>query len=104
MAHIWKVSVMDYTISSGGKTNVVNTLHWQCSKTDSANNSASVYGTVALEAPGESFVEWADITEETAIGWAKEAMGNTQVTAIESGIDAQITEMETPTTGSDIPW
>lgn len=104
MSHTWKVSVMDYTISSGGKTNVVNTLHWQCSKTDSANNSGYVYGTVSLEAPGESFVEWADITEATAIGWAKAAMGNNQVTAIESGIDAQITEKATPTTGSGVSW
>jgi hypothetical protein len=59
---------------------------------------------VGLEAPGESFVEWADIAESTAIGWAKAAIGADEVTAIEAAVDAQITESKTPTTGAGIPW
>jgi len=103
MAHTWTVSAMDYTVSQDGHTNVVNTVHWRCSKTD-GDHSGSSYGTAGLEAPGESFVEWDDITEATAVGWAKAALGDEQVTAIEAAIDAQIAEKATPTRGTGVSW
>ncbi len=103
MAHTWTIAAMDYDVSSGGKTNVVTQLHWRCMKAD-GDHTGSRYGSVGLEAPGESFVEWNDITESTAVGWAKAAIGADQVTAIETSIDAQITESKTPTTGSGVSW
>ena len=99
----WTVSAMDYTVSQDGHTNVVNTVHWRVSKED-GDNSGSSYGTVGLEAPGESFVEWADITEEVAVGWAKAALGDEQVAATEAAIDAQIAEQANPTRGEGVPW
>ena len=99
----WTVSAMDYTVSQDGHTNVVNTVHWRVSKTD-GDNSGSSYGTVGLEAPSGEFVEWADITEATAVGWAKAALGDEQVAATEAAIDAQIAELATPTTGTGVSW
>ena len=81
----------------------MTTVHWRCSKED-GDNSGSSYGTVGLEPPGETFVEWADITEETAVGWAKAAMGDDEVAAIEAAIDAQIAEKANPTHGEGVPW
>jgi hypothetical protein len=94
---------MDYTVSQDGHTNVVNTVHWRCSKED-GDNSGSSYGTVGLEAPSGSFVEWADVTEDTAVGWAKAALGDDQVEATEAAIDAQIAELATPTSGTGVSW
>ena len=99
----WTVSAMDYTVSQDGHTNVVNTVHWCVSKTD-GDNSGSSYGTVGLEAPSGSFVEWADITEATAVGWAKAALGDDQVAATEAAIDAEIAEKATPTSGTGVSW
>ena len=99
----WTVSAMDYTVSQDGHTNVVNTVHWRVSKTD-GDNSGSSYGTVGLEAPSGTFVEWDDITEATAVGWAKAALGDEQVSSIEAGIDAQITEQANPTHGTGVSW
>ena len=99
----WTVSAMDYTVSQDGHTNVVNTVHWRCSKTD-GDHSGSSYGTVGLEAPSGTFVEWDDITEATAVGWAKAALGDDQVAAIEAAIDAQIAEQANPTTGTGVSW
>ena len=99
----WTVSAMDYTVSQDGHTNVVNTVHWRVSKTD-GDNSGSSYGTVGLEAPSGEFVEWADITEATAVGWAKAALGDEQVTATEAAIDAQIAEQANPTSGTGVSW
>ena len=99
----WTVSAMDYAVSQDGHTNVVNTVHRRVSKTD-GDHSGSSYGTVGLEPPGESFVEWADITEETAVGWAKAALGDEQVAATEAAIDAQIAEQANPTSGTGVSW
>ena len=99
----WTVSAMDYNVSQDGHTNVVTTAHWRCSKTD-GDHSGSSYGSVGLEAPSGTFVEWDDITEATAVGWAKAAIGTDEVTAIEANIDAQIAEQATPTTGTGVSW
>jgi len=99
----WTVSAMDYTVSQDGHTNVVNTVHWRVSKTD-GDNSGSSYGTVGLEAPSGTFVEWDDITEEIAVGWAKAALGDEQVAATEAAIDAQIAEKANPTSGTGVSW
>ena len=103
MAHTWTVSTMDYNVSQDGHANVVTTVHWRCSKTD-GDNSGSSYGTVGLEAPGESFVAWGDITESTAVGWAKAAMGGDEVAAVEAAVDAQIAEQANPTHGTGVSW
>jgi hypothetical protein len=99
----WTVSAMDYTVSQDGHTNVVNTVHWRVSKED-GDNSGSSYGTVGLEPPGESCVEWDDNTEEIAVGWAKAALGDEQVAATEAAIDAQIAEQANPTSGTGVSW
>ena len=99
----WTVSAMDYTVSQDGHTNVVNTVHWRVSKTD-GDHSGSSYGTVGLEAPSGTFVEWDDITEATAVGWAKAALGDEQVAATEAAIDAQIAEQANPTSGTGVSW
>ena len=103
MTHNWTISAMDYNVSQDGHTNVVTTIPWRCSKED-GDNYGSSYGTVGLESPCESFIEWANITEETAVGWAKAAMGDDEVAAVEATIDAQIAEQANPTHSSGIPW
>ena len=104
MAHTWNIASMDYTVSQDGHTNVVNNVHWRCFKFDENENSGSSYGSVGLESPGESFVEWANITEEVAVGWAKAALGAEEVAAIEAAVDAQIAEKANPTHGSGVSW
>ena len=103
MAHTWTVATMDYDVTQGDKSNVVTCVHWRCSKTD-GDHSGSSYGSVGLGAVGDSFVEWDDITEATAVGWAKDALGTDEVTAVEAAIDAQIAEKATPTTGTGVSW
>ena len=96
MSHVWTVAALDYTVSSGGKTNVVGTVHWRATKTQ-GDDVAEVYGSVGLADPGDTFIEWANITEANAIAWAKEALGSEEVTRLEASLDAQLTEKVTPT-------
>ena len=104
MAVTWKVIDMNRDITLNGKANVVTTIHWTASDTDSDGNTGSSYGSVGVTLGSGAFVAYADITEANAIQWAKDALGSDQVTAIETSIANQITEMKTPTVASGVSW
>ena len=104
MAVTWNVNCLDATKTVGSLSDVVTTVHWTASDSD-GDHSGSAYGTVGLAAADSgSFTAYADITKENAIAWAKAAIGSDEVTAIETGIAAQITESKTPTKTTGVPW
>ena len=78
-------------------------MHWRASDEDDNGNTGSAYGTVGVTLVGTP-VPYADITEEMAIGWAKDALGEEQVTSIEDGIASQIDALANPTTASGVSW
>ena len=100
----WTISSMDRDITQDGKANVVTTIHWRASDTDSDGNTGSSYGSVGVTLGSQSFIAYADIKESDAIGWAKDALGTDEVTAIETSIASQITEMKTPTVATGVSW
>ena len=88
----------------GSLSDVVTTVHWTASDTDGEHTGSS-YGAVGLaEANSGSFTAYADITKQTAIAWAKAALGSDEVTRIETSIAAQIAESKTPTRFTGTPW
>jgi len=108
MAVTWSVASLDATKTVGSLSDVVTTVHWTASDSETVGSdtyTGSSYGSVSLaEADSSSFTAYASISESDAITWAKAAIGADQVTAIETGIAAQITEAKTPTTTSGVPW
>jgi len=104
MAVTWKVNSMDRDIAQGDKADVVTTIHWTASETDSDGNNGSSYGSVSVTLGSESFIAYADIKETNAIQWAKDALGADEVKSIEDGIAEQIAAMKTPTTASGVSW
>ena len=104
MAVTWNVVSLDATKTVGSLADVITTVHWTASDSD-GEHSGSSYGSVGLaDADSGSFTAYASVTEENAIAWAKAALGSDEVTAIETGIAAQITESKTPTVTSGVPW
>tara|TARA_R100000773_G_scaffold10153_1_gene9415 strand:+ start:159 stop:497 length:339 start_codon:yes stop_codon:yes gene_type:complete len=112
MAVTWNIVALDATKNVGSLSDVVTTVHWTASdsETEGSGDSAVVhygddYGAVVLaEADPGSFTAYADITKDNAIAWVKAALGSDEVTAIETRIAAQITESKTPTVTSGVPW
>ena len=100
----WTIASMDRDITQDGKANVVTTIHWRASETDSDGNSGSSYGSVGVKLGSGAFVAYADITHDKALEWCKDALGSDEVTAIETSIANQITEMKTPTVASGVSW
>ena len=112
MAVTWDVVSLDATKTVGSLSDVVTTVHWTASDSETVGSgdsavvhTGSSYGSIWLaEADASSFTAYADITKANAIAWAKAAIGSDEVTAIETSIAAQITESKTPTVSSGVPW
>ena len=112
MAVTWDVVSLDATKTVGSLSDVVTTVHWTASDSETVGSgdsavvhTGSAYGSIELaEADSKSFTAYADITKANAIAWAKAALGSDEVTAIETSIAAQITASKTPTVSSGVPW
>ena len=94
---------MDRDLTQGDNENIITQIHWRASDTDADGNTGSSYGSVGVTLVGTP-TPYADVTEADAIGWAKDALGDEQVTAIEENIASQIALMKTPTTASGVSW
>jgi len=104
MAVTWDVASLDATKTVGSLSDVVTTVHWTASDSD-GDHTGSAYGSVGLAAADSgSFTAYASVTKDNAVAWAKAAIGSDEVTAIETGIAAQITESKSPTKTSGVPW
>ena len=103
MAVTWTIASMNRDITQDGKADVVTTIHWRASETDSDGNTGSSYGSVGVTL-GKEFIAYADIKESDAIQWAKDALGADEVKNIEDNIASQIAEMKTPTVASGVSW
>ena len=112
MAVTWDVVSLDATKTVGSLSDVITTVHWTASDSETVGSgdsavvhTGSAYGSVALaEADSSSFTAYKDITEDNAIAWVKAVLGSDKVTSIETNITEQITESKTPTTTSGVPW
>ena len=108
MAVTWSVVSLDSTKTVGSLSDVVTTVHWIASDSETVGEdtyTGSSYGSVGLaEADSSSFTAYADIKESDAVAWAKAVLGTDGVTAVEADIAAQIAEAKTPTITSGVPW
>ena len=108
MAVTWNVVSRDSTKRVGSLSDVVPTVHWTASDSETVGENTytgSSYGSIGLaEADSSSFTAYADIKESDAVAWAKAVIGADEVTAIETSIAGQITEAKTPTTSTGVPW
>jgi hypothetical protein len=95
--YLWTIVQMNRLTSD----NFVVTVHYNVSATDGTYN-ASTYGTVGYtEQPGETYIPYADLTQEMVVGWVKASLGEATVQAsLQSQIDAQIN----PVQAAGLPW
>ena len=107
MAVTWKIVNTDYTVTGAKGTNQIHQLHWTCSDAetvDDVTHSGRMYGSIGCPDPTGKFIEYAKVTEENCIAWAKALLGSDRVKEIETAVANQITESKTPKTGSGQPW
>ena len=105
MAVVWTVVQLERDTSNDG----VVVAHWRASdsETDSDDvvHTGQSYGTCSFspDPESESWVDFADITEDMAVGWVKDCAQIT-VSDIEASIANQIAESKAPSVVAEVPW
>ena len=98
---VWKVANMERNLDALG---TVFTVHYTVTHFRDGEQ-AGAYGSIGLEAPAEGTgILYAELTEDTVIGWVKANFGDEKLVEIEAALDGQITEKLAPTKSSGVPW
>ena len=105
IGYTWNVSTVDTYPTLESNTDVVYNVHWRLTAEDDANQdadgnnwTASSYGTQSVDTSDlSSFTSFADLSASDVQGWVETAMGSDAVTALKSGLDAQIEAKINPT-------
>ena len=94
----WAIANLERETADG----FVFTAHYTVEAKDDTY-SAGAYGSIGFERP-ENLIPFADLTEDTVVGWVKEAMGDEKVANVESALQGQLDEQRHPTRASGVPW
>ena len=106
--YTWDVSTVDTYPTKDSKSDVVYNVNWRLKATDDTNKetidgvevniTSEVYGAQVVDTSDlSSFKAFADLAASDVQGWVEAALGADEVTAMKSGLDAQIAEKVTPT-------
>jgi len=114
LTHTWSVTSLKVKdeVNSDGETlqNAVVQTYWKVVATDENGNSGEFSGATPFTAktvPAGSFVAFADLSEETVLGWIKNVVNSDA--SYKEHIDQQIqrridAEIVAEKTGADLPW
>ena len=109
MAVTWTISQLERNSSDDG----VIVAHWSAlagevvgEGDDMEVHAGSSYGTCGFtpDSSASGYTAYEDITEEQALGWVKDSMGEEAVTAVEDSIAAQIADSKAPSVAVGTPW
>jgi hypothetical protein len=96
----WTINNLDRETADG----LVTTIHWTASQTvgipDVGEFSASINNTQQLER-GDSFVDYATLTEATVLDWLWEKVDKE---VVEAALASQIEDQKAPKKASGLPW
>ena len=96
MTTTWTISQLDRKTADG----FVTTAHWQATAVD-GEHTASIYSTCSW-ADGTPTIAYADLTQETVLGWVWANGVDKQAT--EDALAAQIALQKAPVTAQGLPW
>ncbi len=65
---------------------------------------AAVPAVEAVEGVLAALIPFADLTEDTVVGWVKDKLGADKVANIEAQLQAQLDEQTAPTIATGLPW
>ena len=97
----WNIASLDRETADG----YVFTAHYTVNATDESYKSGA-YGSIGFEKP-DTLVPFADLTEETVVGWVKAKLNEENedtVSNVEAALQAQLDEQAAPTKASGLPW
>lgn len=101
---VWSILQTAVLPQSGEHTNVVQSVKWQVLLSDGVNYVVKS-GETVLAPPINGFTPYEALTEAQVVAWVKEALGVDTVTAIETGLQAELTAISSPSiVYPPLPW
>ncbi len=98
----WKIENMIVKPQDGSHTDVVVTAAWRCSASD-GDKTASNYGSMGFASPGDDFIAYPDLTEETVLGWCY--ANGVDKDAVEANVARELDMLvNPPTVAKPLPW
>jgi hypothetical protein len=96
----WTINTLERQTSDG----LVTVVHWGATATEpngvDGDFSVSIVNTQQLER-GDSFVDYASLTQETVLGWL---WSKVDKAAVEASLAAQIEAKKNPIKATGLPW
>ena len=99
----WEINTLERDLSDGYVTKVIYRVKGLSDSEEKARATGEVVFTKPESLPSD-FVAYDSLTSSTVLGWVTTSLGSDQVTAIETKLEADVTEAITPTTATGIPW
>ena len=107
----WTIQKLSYELGpdSEGHSDIVNNIEWLLTASDGEDppHEAKWSGVAHITwEEGDQWIPYEDLTQSDVVGWVEEDIGEDYIADMQSGLDAEIAEQETPTHGSssDMPW
>jgi len=101
--YTWQFVQLDTAPSEGSLSDVVKSIHWRITGVSDANNTASTYGQATIGAANaDSFTAFNSLTEAWCKTQTLAALDKTEA-ELKTEIDAQLTELDTPTSVGKLP-
>jgi len=95
----WKIAQLERETNDG----YVFTAHYTIDAEDGTYR-AGAYGSIGLERPEGDLIPFADLTEETVVGWVKDQLTAEKVAEVEAALQNQLDEQAAPTKAAGLPW
>ena len=99
----WEINTLERDLSDGYVTKVIYRVKGISDSEEKARRTGQIEFTKPESLPSE-FIAYDSLTSSTVLGWVTAALGSEQVTAIETDLEAKVTEAITPTTADGVPW
>ena len=108
--YIWNITNL-YTVNTDTESNyVVDALYEVVGTEESGGKTytASLTNTASFEViEGESFIPYADLTDEIVVGWVKDQLGSTNISNLEASVGGMINSQINPPVSPEntpLPW
>ena len=99
----WEINTLERDLSDGYVTKVIYRVKGLSGSEEKARATGEVNFTKPSSLPSD-FVAYDSLTSSTVLGWVSTTLGTDEVTAIETNLEAEVTEAITPTTAAGVPW
>ena len=104
ITYTWKVTGL-MVQNEGDLEKVAVMANFNINGTDGEHTGQVSYAVNLLQPDAENFTPYADITEEQAVQWTKNALGEDRVSAMEQEVSDQIAKASVPVPQpAPLPW